>query len=354
MTVKEQMRACFPKTIDRTAPVFSAMVANNEGTAAFEYELSNLISYMKEWVSTPDVYGQSGDMLDKTVNFLSYFERFTDESDTSLKNRFGAIFSRSSNKVWGTPYDIKTVFEKYFPHAEIYLVENTGDAGSENLIEDGDFEKNGSGWTFKDSKLSEEARFSKSYGVSLGSSGTAAQTIELAGTESKTYFLHFFMKGNLKISVKNNAGEYWDCASKSWSTSAVCKEFSCGGWEAENLYFSADSQTTGVEIEFSGNGGQTAFFDYVRLFEKRNYPSFTVIAQFEASASTSALKLAPGRSDPDSGIQDYGDYDYYDLSFVTGAGAGYAQDLYNDLLNLLRANGVKAYLEILTKDFIEE
>lgn len=352
MTLKEQMWANFPKTVKRNGEVFSAIVANDEGTAAFEYELKNLFDYMKEWVSTPDVYEQADDMLEKTVEFFSFFERFTNETDNSLKNRFGAIFVRNHDKVWGTPYDVKTVFEKYFPTAKIYLVENTNETVSDNLVSDGDFTESGSGWIFENCGLSKEARFSKTFGVSLGNDGTAKQTVSFSNTEDKTYFLHFFMKGKIKVRIKNNEGMYWNNSSKSWESSSSYADFSSDEWEAKSIYFLLGSVSS-IDIEFTGNGLQTAYFDYVRLFEKKNYPSFAVIAQFEADSSKNSLKLAPGTSDPSQEISDYEKYDYYDQSFVTGVGAGFAQDIYKDLLNLLRAQGCKAHLEIVTKDYIE-
>ena len=67
-----------------------------------------------------------------------------------------------------------------------------------------------------------------------------------------------------------------------------------------------------------------------------------------------AMKLAPGNADPTDKIKDYKKYDYFDHAFITGVAAGFAQDIYNDLLNLLRAQGVKAYLEIVVKDYIGE
>ena len=79
MTIKEQLMANFTKTVNKDATIFSSMISNDDVTGAFEYELNYLISFMKEWVSTPNVYGQSGEMLEKTVEFFSFLERFTDE-----------------------------------------------------------------------------------------------------------------------------------------------------------------------------------------------------------------------------------------------------------------------------------
>ena len=79
MTIKEQLRANFPKTVNKAAPIFSSMIANDDGTGAFEYELNYLISFMKEWVSTPNVYGQSGEMLEKTVKYVKMYKSVTKE-----------------------------------------------------------------------------------------------------------------------------------------------------------------------------------------------------------------------------------------------------------------------------------
>jgi hypothetical protein len=100
-------------------------------------------------------------------------------------------------------------------------------------------------------------------------------------------------------------------------------------------------------------GISSSSVDYIRLFEKQPYASFTVIAHFEAESAEKALKLAPGTTDPSEEIEDYKDYDYHNQAFVTGAAAGFAQDIYNDLLDMLRAQGVKAYFDIVIKDYVD-
>ena len=60
MNLKEQLRGNFPKTIDKSKPVFSALIANDKGDAAIQKQLQDLFDYMKEWISTPDVYEQTG------------------------------------------------------------------------------------------------------------------------------------------------------------------------------------------------------------------------------------------------------------------------------------------------------
>ena len=355
MTVKEQLRANFPKTVNKAAPVFSALVANDDGTAAIESVLTDLLAYMKEWVSTPNVYEQSGDMLEKTVEFFSFIEKFTDESETSLKNRFSALFVRNHNTIWGNPYNVKSVFQQYFPSAEIYIVENVNDTNTENLIADGDFSEEGSDtWNLKNCAYEIAARFSKTDGIGLYENSILKQKVSFANTENKTYFLHFFMKGTVTVGLKNNRGQYWNNDTKKWGSGASTTTFTAEEWKNNSLYFFLDASITSVEVIFSGVGGDMSCIDYIRLFEKKPYASFSVVAHFEADSGSDALKLAPGNADPTEEITDYSGYDYFNQAFLTGAAAGYAQDIYNDLLNLLRAQGVKAYLEIVTKDYSEE
>ena len=173
MTLLEQLRGNFPKTIDKSKPVFSSLIANDNGDAAIQKQLNDLFAYMKEWTSTPDIYEQTGVMLDKTVKFFSFLERYADETETSIKNRFAAIFIRNHDTRWGTAYDIKSVFRQYFPHATIYLVENTNKIddstpGLANLFLDGDITTDTpTDWTLVNCTADEEARFSKKYGILL-------------------------------------------------------------------------------------------------------------------------------------------------------------------------------------------
>ena len=362
MTIKEQLRANFPKTVNKTGSVFSSLVANEEGTGAIEYELNHLIEFMKDWTGTPDIYEQHGDMLDMTVQFYSFLERFTDETENSIKNRFGAIFVRGHDSVWGTPHDVKDVFRQYFPSAVVYLVENTNNAATENLITDGEFTTDSNDWIYNGSPittadLSADARFSKEYGVELANNDTLSQSVSLSieTGSTETFFLHFFMKGKCKVSVKNNSNKYWNPLTETWTDNAAYAEYDNSDWDNCSLFFFADDTVTGVEIEFIGTDSTTAaFLDYVRLFQKRNYPSFTVIVHFEGdSSSVKILKLAPGEADQSAEISDYTLYYYFDHSFMSGVAAGFAQDIYDDLLDYMRAQGVKAYLDIVVKDYNE-
>lgn len=364
MDLLEQLRGNFPKTIDKSKPLFSAIIANNNRNASIQKQLIDLFNYMKEWISTPDVYEQTGVMLEKTIRFFSFLERFADETEKSLKNRFGAIFVRNHDKRWGTAFDVKSVFKQYFPHATIYLVENTNKIDDTspalaNLFTDGDIETDTpTAWTLTNCTASPVARFSKGYGILFNQSGASLKpAVDITVNSSSPYFLHFFLKGKVHVQIKDNNNKYWNYATKEWADSAVNNDFeSLEDWNNQSLYFITGASTTSVEITFSYVDTET-YLDYFRLFAKQPYGSFTVIAHFEGESAVGAFGLAAGDADPNITTEEvtpplprYDNYGYYDKSFLSGVAAGFAQDIYEDLLDYLRAQGVRAYLDIVIKD----
>ena len=46
MDLKEQLRGNFPKTIDKSKPVFSSLIANDKGNAAIQKQLQDLFVTM--------------------------------------------------------------------------------------------------------------------------------------------------------------------------------------------------------------------------------------------------------------------------------------------------------------------
>lgn len=464
MNLLEQLRGNFPKTIDKSKPVFSWMVANDNKTGRIQYELDYLMSYMKEWISTPDVYEQTGVMLEKTISFFSFLERFADESEQSLKNRFGAIFVRNHDTRWGTAYDVKSVFKQYFPHATIYVVENTNKIDDSsptlaNLFTDGDINTDTpTAWTLTNCSACSFARFSKAYGIEMNLANAALTEANAISVSAETpYFLHFFMKGECDVVIEDNNGKFYDYENKTWEDSEVKNYFSTAkkdsngnvlsyDWKNCSMYFitNASAETVTITFKMKGSGqkvhadvnftlanaaaedviipsgtrvsnsdeslvfvttedariakNQTTsnlvnaeaenfglsyitaentitkdlddlsvtvdnpqrssggtYLDYFRLFQKQPYGSFTVIAHFDGNSSVGVFGLAPGEDDPDPLPQPkYSRYGYYDKSFLSGVPIGFATDIYEDLLDYLRAQGVRAYLEIVVRDYSGE
>ena len=363
MDLKNQLRSVFPKTIDKSKPVFSSLIANDQNDAVIQEQLAYLFDYMKEWISTPDIYNQTGVMLMKTITFFSFLERFAGESEKSIKNRFAAIFVRKHDTKWGTPFDVKNVFRQYFPHATIYLIENTNKIDDPNpilanLFEDGDINTGTpTAWTLTDCSASAEARFSKSYGILLNQSGaTLSQSVNVSS--SSTYFLHFFLKGKVNVTIKDNHNKYYDFETKTWGSSPVNNGFvSTEEWKNQSLFFTTANNASSITVSFSYVDSKT-YIDYFRLFAKQPYGSFTIIAHFEGNIATKAFGLAAGDADPNVETEEesplqprYSNYGYYDKSFLSGVPIGFATDIYEDLLEYLRAQGVKAYLDIIIRDY---
>lgn len=281
MTIGDQLLSNFPNTIKKDSFEFQNIVANDKQTGVFESVLNTLNQYIKQYTGTPDIYEQTGEMLDKTVEFLSYLEKFTDETEEALKLRISAIFKRNGDTVFGTPYDIRNVFRQYFPSAKIYLTENVGDVTNtdnnhekHNLIKDFDFQS-GLYWDFSSPDIrTVEARFSKTYGLKLLAGDSAKQQVELINKQEnysvvngdtyssiakffygapekgsfiqnyddnpetlvvgqqikipayECYFLHFFLSGNCNITVKDiSNNKYWNCETLSWESAEVQNKF---------------------------------------------------------------------------------------------------------------------------------
>lgn len=362
MDLLNLMRSSFPKTIDKSKSVFCSLIANENNDAALQKQILDLFNYMKEWTLTPDVYEQKGDMLMKSVTFFSFLERFADETELSLKNRFRAIFVRNHDQKWGTPFDVKNVFRQYFAHADIYLVENTNkidavETGMGNLLENGDINSAAAtGWTLQSCSATPDARFSKGYGIELAQSGAkASQEVSVSG--DKVYYLHFFLKGKVSVQIKDNHDKYWDFSTNTWESSPIDNEFNSADWNNISLFFITNNNASEVTLSFIYVDTDT-YIDYFRLFAKQPYSSFTVIAHYDGEKAVNAFGLASGEADPNIPTTSptppqprYGNYGYYDDAYLSGVAAGFASDIYDDLLNYVRAQGIKAYFDIVLRDF---
>lgn len=361
MTISDTLLSSFPKTISRQDEVFSALVANPQKTGCLETLFRNVDTYMKGYSKADDFYNADYEIIKKIVDFLTYFERFENETEESFKNRINAVFYRNGDDSWGTPWDLRKVFEQYFPSADIYIVENAGKVSSEidneNILLDFDFQSQDVWET--DAEYSRDARFSKSYGIKTSSGTYCKQTVEVQ--EETDYMLHFFLNGKIRVEIKDGNGRYWDSKefydseSESWKlgkwvNTEKYTDFTSSNWNAKSMAFITDSDVSEIEINFIGVN--ESFLDYTRLFEKHDYPTFTVIAQFEGGTAKNALGLAAGNEDPIDGSSSeyYKNTGYYNGAFLTGVNTGFAVDIYNDLLDYLRTAGTKAYLEIVIKD----
>ena len=339
MTVTDILKNSFPKNIDKTALFFSSIIANGKD-AAIEKTLMDAQNYAQIYYKTPCVYDQTGEQLERTINHFSYLTRFDDESEKSWKNRFRALFCRKGSTTWGTPKNVRQVFQEYFPTASIFLLEGTNDI-SENLITEGEFE-NESGWDFETENVrSNLDSFSKLYSANLAE-GYAKQSVTL---ENSMYFLHFFGIGDISLTIRDQENNYWD--GESWISVPYTFVWHSNEWTNHNLRLKTTNSV--VEFCFCKSSG---FVDYIQLFKKNPWHSFTVIAQFTGGDTKGSLALAPGSSDNiNTNSTGYG---FYDQIFLTGVKTGFAQDIYQGLLKYVKNVGVAAYINIINKEILEE
>lgn len=366
MAVGDELCEGWAGNIDISDEIFGAVFANSEKNGAVEKSFSEIQKFCRTYTATPSVYEQADKMLDKTVSFFSFLERFFNEDDDSLKSRFKAIFYRNGNRTWGTPYDVKTVFKEYFHASEIYLMENTNaaDASLTQKITDTDFESGGP-WTFENCALSRKESFSKARGVEFTADEadeSAAQTV--TADNGRVYFLHWFMDGKLRVRIRNKTtGLYWNYDAKTWESEESSTSFVSDGWNNKSLFFSLKNTGAGsseIEISFLNVKSQQCYLDYVLCFEKQLYPSFTLVVHYTGEKATGAFALAEGEKDsPDENIPENinvkkENWGYYNQSYITGPQSGYADDVYQELLDYVRSVGVKAYIEFLTRDYAGE
>lgn len=357
MTISEQLQSNFPGTISKEGEIFKAIVTDGKGGGAIDVILRDSKKYADEYINTPNIYEQTGDMLTKTISFFSYLERFANETEKAVKQRFAALFVRNHDKIWGTPYDVKNLFEQYFPTGTIYLVENTnyyreGNIDNENLLSDGDLEEQ-LVWTLTNCNYSQLARFSKSWGVELDNVNANLSQSVTINPEKKSYFLHFFMQGNLGVKISTQDGRFWNNTTKEWVLTDYINDFNSSEWDNKTLFFITDENITDITVEFVGSTSGVGYVDYIRLFQKKAYPSFTIIAHFFGDAAKGALGLAPGTNDDEPATQTkYKNYGYYDQAHITGIKTGFSQEIYEDLLKYVKAVGVKAYIEVVNKEQI--
>lgn len=175
-------------------------------------------------------------------------------------------------------------------------------------------------------------------------------------------FLHFFLKGKCNVRIKNSAGEYWNPTSNFTRSTG---EWTFGGWQTEiydinkvsmddwrnqTIMFMADNTVEGITVEFVGTA-ESGCIDYTRLFKKEPYASFTVIIHYQNMAESGEnAALFPGSKD-ETITKAIKSASYFNGSYMYGSSSGgFAQDLYDDLLRYVHAEGVKTYLELANMD----
>jgi hypothetical protein len=361
-SVEDFIRSVFSTLVNKDDEIFKALLASDDSDSpgTLEKIFNDIEDTRDKWCNTPNVYAQEGEMLEKTLSFFSPLSRLFDESDESLKKRNELLFYRNGDRVWGDVWNTRNIFRRYFNTESVYIVNNTNPI-EENLLNDGDFEKQ-TDWVLDGCSYDTSACFSEMLGIRFDDNGSCSQAVQ-ANTES-TYFLHFFLQGKLSVQIKDNNGRYWNTKHGEfggWETVETSTGFAAEKWEAKSLYFLTDDQVSGVTITFTGFQNETAMLDYARLFLKGNYSSFTMVVVLSGIYTEDTLGMAPGNEDTgedtvtaietNTGI-DYSRMSYIEQSHIFGTegSAERAKSVYTELLEIVRAGGIMSYIEVLVKE----
>jgi hypothetical protein len=343
----ENLRKYTATGIDTDGEIYKALYSNDEGEGALAKELDRLVDFINYYTRTDDVRNHAGNSLELIIKEFTGLNRRVMEKDDIYLRRFLAVTERKKDRVWGTKWNIKHVFETYFSGIEIFIAENTANT---DFIVNGDFEESDEGWDIEGgAEISYSARFSGSRGLYFNrSAGSASQSIEL---EKGVYVLHFFLQGKIDVEVKNSAGKYWNMDKFEWLDSPSANQFESGAWDDRAIFIKVlpDAGDT-VKISFIGDAAYVITIDYVRLYRKLPYPTYTVIVKYDGYAvADKTLHLGKGAEDPDPAITWYPRESYFDNSYVVGRIGAYRKEVYFSLLDIIRPKGIKAFVETIEK-----
>ena len=296
-SIGDFIKSIFPSLINKDGQIFKALLTDGEGEGTTEKVFLELEDARKEWTEHKNIYDQVGEQLEKTLSVFSVLTRLKNESESAYLKRNELLFYRNGATVWGDKWNILDIFKTFFNNQNVYIVNNT-ESFADNLLVDGNFERM-QGWTLEDCEYEREARFEETLGVFFNAAGTCYQQVEVEA--NRTYFLHFFLKGNIKLKIFDNNNRYWKPSLGDfggWNTEEYLMSFNSEEWNNKSVFFITDESVTSVTIQFVYAPGFYAFLDYVRLNLKTRASTFSLIAVFEGVASDETASLAPFRDDP--------------------------------------------------------
>ena len=307
-SVGDFIRSVFPTIVSKSGKTFRALLADGDGGGTIEKVFSDLEETRKAWTDIKSIYDMRGEMFKKTMSVFSVLTMLPTDTEETYRNRLRLLFHRNGHTLWGTAFDILDIFKTLTDNKNIYLVNNTDD---KNLLENGNFERN-TGWALQDCSYEREARFEETTGILFNASGFLSQNDSVS--VGATYFLHFFVKGNIRLKITDNNGRFWNPFGGdvgSWTTVEHYVSFASEDWKDKSLFFVTDSKISRITVTFAYESGKYAFLDYVRLNEKTGASTFSLLAVFEGKYNNKTAHFAPGEADPIVAPADYKKYGYY-------------------------------------------
>ena len=343
-TIGDFIKSIFPTTLNKEGSVFKALLTDGEGGGTVEEIFSDLEDARKAWTGEKDFYKLRGEMFEKTMKVFSVLTKLQTDTEETYLNRLKLLFYRNGHTLWGTRFDILDIFKTLTNNEHIYLVNNTGE---ENLIKNGNFERQ-TDWTLEDCSYEHEARFEETTGILFNASGYLSQGVTV--NADTTYFLHFFVKGNVRVKIVDNNGRYWNPNGGevgTWGNNECYVSFGGEDWEGASLFFITDSTVSNITVTFAYEPGKYAFLDFVRLNEKTGASTFSLIAVFEGKYNDKTAHFAPGGADPIIAPTDYKKYGYYAAgeedteNRAEGSTSFIEKDAFREGVTPVLANGTK-------------
>lgn len=342
-----------PPKINRNGEIISALIANKNGNGAIEKMFQYGDTVKKRYAQANNVYNMDGELLDQTMNVFSHFERFYNESDSSFAKRNKSIFVRGGDVTFGTTWNVKHVFEYYFPNAKIFLIDNIG-RWEENILINSDFESTVAEeiakWTISGCELNKKGAFSGGKGVYFTTdNGVISQSA--AVEKDKFYFVTCVVDGKAEISVTGASGDVKELHTIGESIDEKIpsgRTANTENWRFVQFFFKADKNEN-VTVIVKGETGSKV--DLVTLDKKKNFPCFMIYVWFNSvTYGGNILHLSKTGNDPIPGI-DYKKESYFDNTFFSGiVGKSFANDIYRDILSMVKAAGTKADIMLITKE----
>ena len=107
----------------------------------------------------------------------------------------------------------------------------------------------------------------------------------------------------------------------------------------------------GTEVTVTITGDKDSKVDLITLDKKKNYPCFVVYVWFDGvMVGGNTLHLSQDGEDPIPGLK-YDKESYFDNTFFSGvSGNTFAADVYQDILNMVKAAGTKGDIVLLIKE----
>lgn len=340
-----KLRQIIASRLLQDGTVFKALISDKYGKGAIANELDAVESFIAYFGYTQTITELQGDPLDLFVKQFTGQVREQFETDEMLRARFLTLTYRAGDTIWGSYWNTLHIFETFIPTADIYILENTD---TTNIMPDGDFE--GELWVLNNAVYNTSLGnvFSGNRSVSFtANGGTATNTVILTPTEQTTYFMHFFHKGNVSLSLQDDTGLWWD--GTTWQAVEHKFDFTQTGskWATHNIHFFLGTTKT-ITVKFEGENN--SLLDFVQLYLKDASPSFILLVSFSSGVTTDiqTTSMFVDGADPVAGA-DYTQATYFDEAYISGDIAGNVFLIYNDILQMIKAAGVKATLVVVSR-----